>query len=224
MNPQQFISVIAPIAVQLWLEGSPFFPSLRIAQAGHETGWTLHPWNNLVGFKVGSGKPNAYWDGSSIRTGTWEVYDDKRLNTEANWRVYASIENGFRDQDLLFGIARYDRVRAAGTPEEQANALYLCGYATDPAYAAKLITTMKVHGLNQYDEEAANVLEELKQQIAELEERIKQLERKESLPEVPVWAKDAVAAALKSGILAEPNGGSWDFYRLLTIMHRKGLL
>lgn len=224
MTPQQFIAVIAPIAIQLRLEGSPIFPSLRIAQAGHETGWTLHPWNNLVGFKVGSGKPNAYWNGASIRTGTWEVYEGKRVDTAANWRAYNSIEDGFHDQDLLFGIVRYDRVRVARTPEEQATALYQCGYATDPAYAAKLITTINVHGLKQYDEEVLDVLEELKQQIAEQEERIKLLERKESLPEVPVWAKDAVAAAMKAGILAEPDGGSWDFYRLLTIMHRKGLL
>lgn len=57
----------------------------------------------------------------------------------------------YKDQDLLFAYTRYARVRAAKTPEEQAAALYACGYATDPQYAAKLMTIIKSEGLTKYD-------------------------------------------------------------------------
>lgn len=52
---QAFIELIAPIAVKLRLDNSPIFPSVRIAQAILETGGNVNAWNNLVGYKVGSG-------------------------------------------------------------------------------------------------------------------------------------------------------------------------
>jgi hypothetical protein len=48
------------------------------------------------------------------------------------------------------------------------------------------------------------------------------LKKKASMP-VPSWAKDAVAAAVKAGIIDTPNGRSEDFYSLLAILHRKGM-
>jgi len=232
-----FIVKIAPIAVELRVEGSPIFPSVRIAQAAHETGWNIHSWNNLVGLKVGSGKPNQYWDGSSVRTGTWEVINGYRVDTTANWRAYRSIEDCFRDQDLLFQSSRYARVRAATTPEEQADMLQACGYATDPAYGQKLKNLIKAYDLKKYDKEAEDVLQELqnavknlqsqintqRDQIAALERKVKRLEGKHAMP-VPEWAKEAVDAAVKAGIVDTPEGGSYDFYRMLTVMRRKGLI
>ncbi|MBD0381271.1 glycoside hydrolase family 73 protein [Paenibacillus sedimenti] len=147
-----FIAVVAPIAVKLRKEGSHIFPSVRIAQALLETGGVLHPWKNLVGYKVGSGTPNAYWKGKSISTSTWEVYDGVRVDgVQANWRSYDSIEDCFCDQDLLFNRSRYERVRGAKTAQEQTLALYLCGYATDPAYSIKLQGLIRDFNLNKYD-------------------------------------------------------------------------
>jgi len=230
MKPVDFIAIIAPIAVELRLDGSPIFPSLRIAQAAHETGWQIHSWNNLVGLKVGSGEPNPYWDGSSVRTGTWEVINGRRVDTAANWRAYRSIEDCFRDQDELFKLPRYARVRAATTPEEQADMLQACGYATDPAYGQKLKNLIGMYNLKKYDQEAEDVLKELQSQIraqqdqiAELERKVRRLEGKHAMS-VPEWAKEAVDAAVKAGIVDTPEGGSYDFYRLLTVMHRKGLI
>jgi flagellum-specific peptidoglycan hydrolase FlgJ len=79
MSAAAFIAQIAPIAVQLRIEGSPIFPSVRIAQSGLETGWKIPPWNNLGGYKVGSGKLTPYWRGKIVTKGTWEVYDGKRV-------------------------------------------------------------------------------------------------------------------------------------------------
>ncbi|MCR8635736.1 glycoside hydrolase family 73 protein [Paenibacillus radicis (ex Xue et al. 2023)] len=154
MTRQEFIAVIAPIAVQLRREGSPILPSVRISQAMLETGCVLHTWNNLVGYKVGSGQPNGFWKGASVSTKTWEVYDGVRVDgVQANWRAYDCIEDCFRDQDILFQWSRYERVRDALTAQEQTNALYLCGYATDPVYAQKLNSFISSFELNQYDKE-----------------------------------------------------------------------
>ncbi|MFC6453452.1 glycoside hydrolase family 73 protein [Paenibacillus vulneris] len=145
--------------MKLRREGSPLFPSVRIAQAMLETGCVLHEWNNLVGFKVGSGQPNAYWRGRSVSTTTWEVYDGIKVEgVQANWRAYDCIEDCFKDQDLLFNWSRYDRVRAAGCPQDQTNALYLCGYATDPMYASKLNSLITSCGLEHFDKEAEELM------------------------------------------------------------------
>jgi len=232
MNADAFISRVAPVAVQLRFEGSPIFPSVRIAQSAHETGWKIHSWNNLVGLKVGSGKPNPYWDGSSVRTGTWEVIGGQRVDTAADWRAYRSIEDCFRDQDLLFQSARYARIRTARTPEEQADMLQACGYATDPQYANKIKRIISSHGLKQYDEEATaamHMLEDLKRRMdqlaaenEELKRRVGRLESRSAMA-VPAWAKPAVDAAVAAGVVDTPDEGGLDFYRLVTVMHRMGL-
>jgi flagellum-specific peptidoglycan hydrolase FlgJ len=158
MTRAEFISIIAPIAVKLRAGGSPIFPSIRIAQALLETGGSIPAWNNVVGFKVGGGIINAYWRGRSVSTQTWEVYDGVRYdNVTANWRAYDSVEYCFRDQDFLFGISRYDRVRKAKSPSEQAAALYVCGYATDPFYAGKIVALA-----SQYVDYDKEVVTELK--------------------------------------------------------------
>ncbi|WP_163854661.1 glycoside hydrolase family 73 protein [Paenibacillus elgii] len=155
MTREEFISTVAPVAVKLRKEGSPIFPSVRVAQAMLETGCTLHEWNNLVGFKVGGGKPNAFWKGRSVSTKTWEVYDGARVDgVQAHWRAYDCIEDCFRDQDLLFEWSRYDRVHAAQSPQEQTEMLRVCGYATDPVYTQKLNSFITGYDLEKYDLEA----------------------------------------------------------------------
>ncbi|RUS47575.1 glycoside hydrolase family 73 protein [Cohnella sp. AR92] len=158
-----FIALIAPIVMQVHKEGGRLLPSVRIAQAWLETGGSVPSWNNLGGYKVGSGKPTAFWDGSSVNTATKEVYGGKTVNTTANWRAYPSIYNYFKDQDLLFTKDRYAAVRAATTPLTQCQALKSCGYATDPDYASKLMAIVTANGLTKYDGlGAAGEEEELK--------------------------------------------------------------
>ena len=200
MKAADFIARVAPVAVRLRLEGSPIFPSLRIAQAAHETGWTLHEWNNLVGLKAGSGKPTPYWDGTVKVTRTWEVIGGQRVETAASWRAYKSIEDCFRDQDLLFAGSRYARVRAARTPEEQADMLYICGYATDPQYAAKLKRIIAQYVLEKYDREVVAVLKRLEEAEKKVAELQKQLER---VP-APTWFVNEFGSSDLGGLIREP--------------------
>ena len=230
MTPQQFIAIVAPIAVRLRLEGSPIFPSVRIAQSAHETGWKIPTWNNLVGYKVGSGKLTPYWRGKYVHKGTWEVYDGKRMDVVAAFRAYDCIEDCFRDQDLLFQIPRYARVRAAKTPEEQAEMLRVCGYATDPQYAQKLKSIINQHGLKKYDEEVVKVLEQLQEKIAELEQKVKQLEgevakAKQGVP-APKWFVEEFGSADLCGLIHDPDGlklpETWEAIALAARMNGLG--
>jgi flagellar protein FlgJ len=144
MNRSEYVATIAPIAKKLWNEGCSLWPSVRLAQTLLETGGQIHAWNNLVGYKVGSGRLTPYWSGASVNTSTWEVYNGVKYDdVKSNWRAYDSIENCFRDQELLFQLDRYKAVREATTPEDQAVALYRCGYATDPEYYVKIIAIAK---------------------------------------------------------------------------------
>ncbi|SET61957.1 M15 family metallopeptidase [Paenibacillus sp. NFR01] len=61
-------------------------------------------------------------------------------------------------------------------------------------------------------------------QSKDLTGRVITLEGKASLPEIPAWAKTAVDGAVAAGLIDTPNEGSQDFYRILAIMERAGLL
>ncbi|MCM3626003.1 glucosaminidase domain-containing protein [Paenibacillus glycanilyticus] len=151
LTRMQFIASLVPTVEQVRREGSPIFPSVRLAQCLLETGGVIHRWYNLGGIKVGGGIPNPYWHGEAVVKGTWEVVDGTQVSMNASFRAYSSVYHFMKDQDLLFSTSRYLRVRAAVTPEQQANMLYVSGYATDPAYPNKLITLINQYSLKQYD-------------------------------------------------------------------------
>jgi len=201
MSAASFIAQIAPIAVQLRVEGSPIFPSVRIAQAGLETGWKIPAWNNLGGYKVGGGKLTPYWRGKIVNKGTWEVYDGKRVDVTAAFRAYDSVEDFFRDQDLLFANTRYARVRSARTPEEQADMLQACGYATDPQYAGKIVAIINSYELRKYDEEAKKAM----QMIEELKKRVDELEKQTERVPAPKWFMDQFGSGDLGGLISDPH-------------------
>lgn len=154
LSKDQFYDMLAPFAVRARRNGSPIFPSVRLAQSWLETGGTIPSWYNLGGLKVGNGKPNAYWRGEWVTKETWESIGGEKINVSAQFRAYDSIYSFYLDQDLLMNAARYARVRAATTPAQQAEALQLSGYATDPLYAVKIVAILNTNRLTEYDKQA----------------------------------------------------------------------
>lgn len=217
MQASQFIAVVSPYAVTLRLEGSPMFPSLRIAQNMWETGCTIHEWYNLGGIKVGSGQPNGFWKGATVNKGTWEVYDGVRQNITSDFRAYDSIYDFYKDQDLLFGMPRYERVGISKTPQEQAQMLLACGYATDPNYSNGLIGMIRTYDLERFDREVDNTMEELLKRLAALEELTKHLQ--ESSP--PDWfvTEFTNRPNLLDGIVNTPMGDK-NFWRNIAVAIR----
>lgn len=89
------------------------------------------------------------------------------------------------------------------------------GYGTHVDPTNYLITYTK--------REEKMMFDELQSQIKTLEARLSKLESLASMP-VPDWAKEAVDKAVQAGLLLEPDGASYDLYRVLTVLNRKGLL
>ncbi|WP_438444647.1 glycoside hydrolase family 73 protein [Gorillibacterium sp. sgz5001074] len=236
----EMIERVAAVAIELRVGGSKIFPSVRLAQAILETGGAVPPWNNLFGIKVGTGTPNAYWDGRFVDRTTREVLDGQVYEDVAvQWRYYRTLEDSVRDHEQFLQKALYAPVRAAATPYAQCLALYASGYATDaptevdgdPSYGEKLWAVIQSRGLLRYDAEAVRLGQEIEARLSRLEAdagsldgRVDALEDEAVRPAPPDWARDAVNAAVASGLVNTPNGGSYDFYRILTVMKRRGLL
>ncbi|MBB1603968.1 flagellar assembly peptidoglycan hydrolase FlgJ [Variovorax sp. UMC13] len=117
--------------------------SFMIGQAGHETGWGRSEIRNadgsnsfnLFGIKAGPG-----WTGKVATITTTEYIDGEPRKVSAKFRAYDSYEASFRDYARLIGESpRYAQARAStGSAAAYATELQRAGYATDPAYAAKL--------------------------------------------------------------------------------------
>ncbi|WP_438347476.1 glycoside hydrolase family 73 protein [Paenibacillus sp. FA6] len=231
-----FFVLLAPIVVKVRSEGSKMLPSVRLAQNWLETGGKIHDWNNLGGYKVGNGSTNAYWKGKSVSTSTWEVYDGRSVTTTANWRVYDSIYDFYKDQDLLFAKTRYARVRAATTPELQTAALYACGYATDPNYASKLMSIIKANDLTKYDtlskedeemtKEEKAIFITLQTTVKTQAKQIADLERRLNLSGKETYAihyAEAVNAAKAAGAITTSEDKSKIELNMIQMLHNLGL-
>lgn len=221
MNRAEFIATVAPVAVKVRVDGGVLFPSVSIAQSILETGGRIHSWNNIVGYKVGSGRRTPYWHGQSVSTKTHEYYDGKRHdNVTANWRAYSSIEDCLKDQALLFlnNRSRYQRVIDAKTPGAQAAMLQACGYATDPQYAGKIMSIINANDLSKYDKEAEIAMERIK----ELEKQVAELKALVQEGPAPTWAASTIEKLTKKGFLADSNG-SRDFHRTMVVLDRVGV-
>ncbi|TDB01926.1 flagellar assembly peptidoglycan hydrolase FlgJ [Halomonas marinisediminis] len=119
---------------------------LILAQAALETGWGRHGIprqdggnsHNLFGIKAG-----RHWQGATTDVVTHEFIDGRKTRLVDTFRVYESYEHAFTDYArLISDNPRYASVLAADSPAQAARALQRSGYATDPAYADKLISVM----------------------------------------------------------------------------------
>lgn len=119
---------------------------LILAQAALETGWGRHEIatanggnsHNLFGIKAGSS-----WRGPTTDITTHEYLNGQRTRVNDSFRVYDSFEAAFTDYARLVGEnPRYAKVLEAPDAKQAARELQAGGYATDPAYADKLIAVM----------------------------------------------------------------------------------
>ncbi|MAD72080.1 MAG: flagellar assembly peptidoglycan hydrolase FlgJ [Alcanivorax sp.] len=119
---------------------------LILAQAALETGWgrreipTSDGGNshNLFGIKAG-----ADWKGPTTEVVTHEYINGQRTRVVDRFRVYDSYAEAFEDHGrLISDNPRYAPVLDAADAKQAAQALQNGGYATDPAYADKLVALM----------------------------------------------------------------------------------
>lgn len=140
-----FLDRIGPAAKEASAQsGLP--KELILAQAALESGWGRHEItqaNGQASHNIFSIKSTG-WSGESTRVRTTEYANGEPLSTQAGFRVYGSYDQAFSDYArLLTQSPRYAPVLRATTAEAAARALQDCGYATDPAYARKLVSIMQ---------------------------------------------------------------------------------
>jgi flagellar protein FlgJ len=139
----EFLAAIAP-AAQEAASRLGVAPELIAAHAALESGWGRHPLrqpdgrdtHNLFGIKAGSA-----WPGEVANATTTEVEDGVAVRKEAPFRSYPDAASAFRDYTrVLLDNPRYrDALDAGADARKFAEGLARGGYATNRAYADKLV-------------------------------------------------------------------------------------
>lgn len=129
----EFVNSIMPMAQEASAK-TGLDPRLIVAQAALESGWGKSaPGNNLFGIKS-HGVPG----GNTLATN--EVVNGQPVSVRDSFRAYASPADSVKGYaDFMTQNPRYEPVRAAQGLEAQVAALGQSGYATDPAYAQKVM-------------------------------------------------------------------------------------
>ena len=139
---RQFVERTWPHALEAGrLTGIP--PHFILGQAALESGWGRAeirasdgtPSYNLFGVKAGRG-----WSGPTVDAVTTEYLNGEPRRSVERFRAYASYGEAFRDYAQLLNGPRYAQVLERGQDAAGfAASLQQAGYASDPAYAHKLV-------------------------------------------------------------------------------------
>lgn len=152
---EKFVQDLVPTAQSLQREFG-ILASVSLSQAMLESDFgrsqlaTQH--YNLYGVKTDANDPKA------ALYPTLEYYEDEWIEVHDYFKVYESWQQSMREHALLivngtsWNPDQYAGVLEASTYQEQAKALQLSGYATDPDYGDKLIQMIHNWQLDQYDQ------------------------------------------------------------------------
>jgi flagellum-specific peptidoglycan hydrolase FlgJ len=147
MTPQAFIAAISPAAVSL-MATSKIPASFTVSEAALESGWGA----DCPGFNIFGIKADASWHGPVTTDQTDEVVNGHEVTITANFRAYPSWLASLTDHaQFLLTNSRYQPAFAYTTGTLFAQAVAAAGYATDPDYAAKIISIIKTHNLSALD-------------------------------------------------------------------------
>lgn len=145
-SPQEFVEHLRPVAQQTARELG-VEPEVLLAQAALETGWGKHvsadlrgSSNNFFNIKAGAG-----WTGPTVSVQTIEYRDGVAVRETARFRAYDSAAESFADYAALIkGSPRYSAAQdLASDGEQYLRELQRAGYATDPAYADKVLSILE---------------------------------------------------------------------------------
>jgi flagellar protein FlgJ len=146
-EPKDFVSALMVPAQRVQKQiGVPF--AVVIAQAALETGWGQkiikgtngESSNNLFNIKA-----DSRWAGEKITKDTLEFEQGAMIKKAEPFRTYQSLSDSVNDYiNLLSTSERYqDALQNASNVEHFLQGLQKAGYATDPQYADKILSTLK---------------------------------------------------------------------------------
>ena len=152
-NARSFISDLWPHAQQA-ANKLGVSADVIVAQSALETGWGQHAMKkpdgslafNLFGIKAGSD-----WAGQSVLQQTLEFRDGSMQQESARFRAYDSLAEALHDYvDFIQSSPRYaEALQHGGDDHHYISGLQRAGYATDPAYAHKIINIMQGQTFNK---------------------------------------------------------------------------
>jgi flagellar protein FlgJ len=148
MTPQEFIAAIAP-AAQASAAKTKIPASFTVAQAAVESGWGKRcPGFNLFGIKA-----DRSWTGPTVTTGTHENEGGVDVAITDRFRAYSNWQESLDDHArFLTENPRYRPAFQFTDGRRFASAVAKAGYATDPAYSAKIISIIDGRGLAALDQ------------------------------------------------------------------------
>jgi len=141
-SPKQFVEKLLPHAKEAGKELG-VEPKVLLAQAALETGWgkyVIQQKDGVSSHNLFNIKADKRWSGKDASISTVEFLGNKPQTQKANFRVYESYEESFKDYvKFLQNSPRYSHaLKNAHNPEAFTNSLQSAGYATDPQYAKKI--------------------------------------------------------------------------------------
>ena len=165
MTGNEFIELVAKVAVKDWAERKIMLPSVVIAQAILESGWGKSELavnaNALFGIKKHD------WTGAVyVKVATEQRQDGSYYQVEGTeWRAYGSWEESIIDHNDYIatrktekGALRYEPIIGNTDHKEVCKLLKECGYATSLTYPDKLLNIINTYKLTKYDTGAGHML------------------------------------------------------------------
>lgn len=152
-SPQEFVRKLLPAAKQA-AKALGLDPMAMIAQAALETGWGQRMIKTAKGdnsFNLFGIKAQNNWQGQSAVVDTLEFRGGIAQKEQAKFRAYESPEQSLQDYaNFISASPRYQQaVQAAAEPAAYFNELQAAGYATDPAYAQKIMAVYQSPTFNE---------------------------------------------------------------------------
>ncbi len=146
-EPKDFVTALIEPAQAVQKElGVPF--EVVIAQSALETGWG----QKIIKDKEGTSSNNLFnikadsrWSGDKVNKETLEFEQGSMVKTSASFRVYESLKDSANDYiNFLSSNERYnDALKNPENVEQFLLGLQSAGYATDPNYADKILSTLR---------------------------------------------------------------------------------
>jgi len=158
MTTREYISKFSKDMVDA-SHNTGLFPSVMMAQGILESGnggsLLASKYNNHFGIKCSCTACACNLMNQYVTLPTKEEVNGKLVTVNAKFRSYKNTFDGFSDRiDFLKSNPRYTKagVFEAKNPQEQVEALFRAGYATDSRYASKLNKIIDDYNLESLDQ------------------------------------------------------------------------
>jgi len=156
-SAEEFVRRLHPYAEQAAKELG-VEPKVILAQAALESGWgrsLIKKGNGENSFNLFNIKADKSWRGEQARMATLEFDQGVAKKVNAGFRSYGSFEESFKDYvEFIKSNPRYgDALKKVGNAEQYMRELQRAGYATDPKYAAKVMSIYQGNTMARFEPE-----------------------------------------------------------------------